>query len=300
MNDAHRTQAMPAAPSADPNRTVMGGPPPTDPNRTIMGAPSLNATQTIKSVQCPVCKAFNPPGIAFCVDCGLIFEMSLDGDAFGAPAVQLPVLLESTGREHQLRMGVQVLGRQGDISLEDTRVSRRHAQIKMDSGGVFLEDIGSTNGTSLNGSRLNSGESRPVSSGDKISLGGLELTFSMPGEANKTLAALGGRTTAMDAQPTVGKSVATLIFEGCELDLRPGRHTLGRRAENDLVISNPYVSGKHGEVEVSEVGVFITDIGSTNGTFINEARLSQGQRAQIHPGDNLRLGSLEVEVRFGA
>ncbi len=300
MNDAHRTQAMPAAPTTDPNRTMMGAPPSMDPNRTIMGAPSLNATQTIKPVQCPVCKAFNPPGIAFCVDCGLIFEMSLDGDAFGAPAVQLPVILDASGREHQLRMGVQVLGRQGDISFEDTRISRRHAQIKMDSGGVFLEDIGSTNGTSLNGSRLGAGESRPLTSGDKISLGGFEVTFSMPGEANKTLAALGGRTTAMDAQPTIGKPVATLAFEGGILELRPGRHTLGRRAENDLVISNPYVSGRHGEVEVSESGVFITDIGSTNGTFVNEARLNEGQRAQLHPGDSLRLGSLEVEVRFAS
>ena len=70
MNDPNKTQ-MGTAPVLDPNRTQMGSV--VDPNRTIMGGgPSLNATQTIKPVQCPVCKTFNPVGVAWCVDCGLI------------------------------------------------------------------------------------------------------------------------------------------------------------------------------------------------------------------------------------
>src|SRR5512146_2711594 len=113
MQDPNRTQ-LGAPPSNDPNRTVMTAAPTADPNKTMMGtAPSLNTTVTIKPVQCPVCKSFNPPGMMFCNDCGLIFEMALDGDAFGAPAVQLPVLVEPTGREHQLRPGGNVIGRAG-------------------------------------------------------------------------------------------------------------------------------------------------------------------------------------------
>ena len=294
--DVNRTQAMPGPPAVDPNRTQMGAPPAFDPNRTMMGAPNLNATQTIKPIQCPVCKTFNPAGMAFCVDCGLIFEKALDGDVFGAPAVQLPVLLDPSGREHQLRPGIQTIGRQGDIALEDTRISRRHAQITMDTNGIVLEDLGSTNGTKVNGA-VASGRTE-LKTGDRISLGGFELTFSLPGEANKTLAAMGGRTTSIEAQPTIGKTVATLLYDGQETPLRPGRHIFGRRAENAVVIANPYVSGRHGELEITEAGIFITDTGSTNGTFINDARLATGQRAQIHNGDRLRLGSLEVGVRF--
>src|SRR5687767_3849861 len=120
MSDANRTQLL----STDPNRTQMGTAPTLDPNRTMMGtAPSLNATQTIKPVQCPVCKSFNPAGVMFCVDCGLIFDRSLPDDAFGAPTVQLPMLVEETGREHPLRPGTTVIGREGDISLPDAKVS---------------------------------------------------------------------------------------------------------------------------------------------------------------------------------
>jgi len=156
--------------------------------------------------------------------------------------------------------------------------------------------LGSTNGTKVNGTKVEG--KTALKTGDKVSLGGFELTFSMPGESNKTLAAMGGRTTSIDAQPTIGQTVATLVYDGQEVALRPGRHVFGRRADNPVVIANPYVSGKHGEFDVSEAGVFIMDTGSTNGTFINEARLAVNQRAQIHNGDQLRLGSLEVEVRF--
>ena len=95
---------MAPAPSVDPNRTVMGT------------APSLNATQTIKPVQCPICKTFNPAGMMFCIECGLIFDRALPDDAFGAPVVRLPVLVEaSSGREHPVRRGVNIVGREGDV-----------------------------------------------------------------------------------------------------------------------------------------------------------------------------------------
>src|SRR5438045_1242426 len=138
-----------------PNRTQLGAPPTLDPNRTVMGmAPTLNATITIKPVQCPVCKAFNPAGMMFCVDCGLIFDRALPDDAFGAPAVQVPQLVEQSGREHPLRPGLNVIGREGDVMLVDGKVSRRHAQITMTDGRLVLEDLGSTNGTKVNGTAI--------------------------------------------------------------------------------------------------------------------------------------------------
>lgn len=299
MADDGRTQAMPAAPHADPNQTMMGSPPAADPNRTIMGtAPSLNVTTTIVPVQCPVCKTNNPPGLAFCSECGLIFEMSLDGDAFGAPAVQLPVLLDSGGREHPVRPGVTVLGRQGDIMVEDGSVSRRHAQIASTDGKIVIEDLGSTNGTKVNGDALAAGEKRELQTGDTVTLGSADLTFSLPGEANKTMMAMGGRTTNMSAAPTVDDSIAWLVVDGEEIALRKGTHSLGRRDTNDLVIADPYVSGQHGTVEVTETEVWITDNGSTNGTWVNDARLPEGLKTKLSPGDALRLGQKGVDVRW--
>lgn len=261
-------------------------------------APSLNTTVTIKPVQCPVCKAFNPPGLMFCNDCGLIFEMALDGDAFGAPAVQLPVLVESTGREHQLRPGVNVIGRSGDVVVDDTRVSRRHCQVSLENGALMVEDLGSTNGTTLSGQKLGQGEKRSLNNGEKLSLGGFELTLSLPGEGNKTLQALSGRTAAISVVPTVDESVAWLVLSDKEVPLAIGSYTFGRRDSNDIVISDPYVSGTHGRVDVTDDGVYLTDTGSTNGTVLNEAKLSPQMKTKLSKEDVVRLGSVEVRVRF--
>jgi hypothetical protein len=61
-----------------------------------------------------------------------------------------------------------------DIILEDTRVSRHHAQLSYRNRRFWLTDLGSTNGTFVNGERINEASLR---SGDACSLGGLELVF---------------------------------------------------------------------------------------------------------------------------
>lgn len=281
----------------DPNKTQLGTPM-VDPNRTIMGgSPTFEATVTIKPVQCPVCKSFNPAGLIFCNECGLIFEMALDGDAFGAPTVQLPVLV-CGGREYQLGPGTTVIGRQGDISIEDTRVSRRHAEISFDESGVFVSDLGSTNGTTVGNSRIAQGERASLVNGESVSFGGVEMVLSLPGEINKTLAGLGGKTSSLSVPPTLSDTVAWLTFGDEEISLKVGTFTFGRKEGNDVVVPDPYVSGKHGEIEVTSDAVYVKDIGSTNGTVVNDAKLSAGQKTQIGSNDVIRLGQLELRLRF--
>jgi Protein of unknown function (DUF3662)/FHA domain len=65
-------------------------------------------------------------------------------------------------------------GLNNDIILEDGRVSRNHAQIRYRSRRFWVADLGTTNGTFLNGERITE---RALRTGDIISLGGLELTF---------------------------------------------------------------------------------------------------------------------------
>ncbi len=284
MSDQNKTQMIGGAPTVDPNKTVMGA------------APSINTTVTIKPVQCPVCKAFNPPGLMFCSDCGLIFEKALDGDAFGAPTVRLPCLVDQNGREHQLRPGPNVVGRQGDVLIEDTRVSRRHAQVILDGQSASVEDLGSTNGTKVNGNKV---EARAnVNPGDVLSFGGYEMTFSTPGETNKTQQALSGRTAAISVPPTVNNAVAWLMVDDEEHPLSPGSHTFGRRTDNAIVVSDPYVSGKHGVFEVDDTGVYLTDTGSTNGTVLNDAKITANQRTQLQKEDVIKLGEKTLRIKF--
>jgi hypothetical protein len=70
-----------------------------------------------------------------------------------------------------------VLGRSAECSLQlpAASASRRHACVAWRDGAVVLRDLGSTNGTFLNGARVSS--ETPLRSGDKIRIGGLEILF---------------------------------------------------------------------------------------------------------------------------
>jgi hypothetical protein len=65
-------------------------------------------------------------------------------------------------------------GLNNDIILEDTRVSRNHAQLRYRAKRFWVTDLGSTNGTYVNGEQI---EERTLADEDIVSLGGLELTF---------------------------------------------------------------------------------------------------------------------------
>lgn len=294
MNDIQRTESL----AADLNRTQLGAPPSIDPNRTIMGtAPSLNATVTIKPVQCPVCKTFNPAGIMFCVECGLIFDRALPEDAFGAPAVQFPCLVEQSGREHPIRPGTNMIGREGDVMIADPRVSRRHAQIVSSADGMTIEDLGSTNGSHLNGEALAQGAPQPLNSGDKVSFGGVELVLSTPGYAGSTQVVPSNKTAAIEA-PRLDPPAAFLVGNDMHLPLKKGPNNFGRKSDNDVQIVDPYVSGRHGIIDVADDGVFLTDTGSTNGTLVNDAKLAANQRTKINAEDEIRLGGIVLKVQL--
>lgn len=287
----------------DPNRTMLGGAPVLDPNKTMMGgAPSLNATQTIKPTQCPVCKTFNPTGVMFCIECGLIFDRALPADAFGAPAVQLPTLIDASGREHPIRPGANVIGREGDILINDGRSSRRHAQITNENGGLYLSDLGSTNGTKVDKQPVAQGERRVLTGGETLSFGGVEMKLSMPGQAggNTTQVFGSNKTAAMAAAPVKEVPPAFLVGEGKEYPLKKGINTFGRKSENDISIAEAFVSGRHGTIEITDQGLFITDTGSTNGTLLNDAKLAPNIRTTLTPEDVIKLGSLEFMVKIQA
>lgn len=273
----------------------MGGPL-GDPSRTVMGGQAVDRTVTIKPVQCPVCKTMNAPGQWFCVECGLIFGKELDGDAFGAPAIQLPTLVDSTGRTYVLRPGRQTVGRAGDILIEDNRVSRVHAAVALDGETVIVEDMDSTNGTQVAGEALPPRAPIPLPPGGTLSLGGFELRLVMPDEAAKTNMPVGGQTVAMTAAPGQVEAVARLVIGESEFEVMLGKFTMGRRDSNDIVVPDGFASGSHGLLEADETGIYYTDTGSTNGSAVNGTRLEPNVRTKLEPGDTLRLGNTDLRL----
>jgi pSer/pThr/pTyr-binding forkhead associated (FHA) protein len=69
--------------------------------------------------------------------------------------------------------------------------------------------------------------------------------------------------------------------------------TLGRGAQNDLTLeSDDFASARHATIEPRRDGVWIEDVGSTNGTYVNGARVSKPRR--LAAGDVIRVGSTDL------
>lgn len=68
--------------------------------------------------------------------------------------------------------------------------------------------------------------------------------------------------------------------------------TFGRGLENDVVLDSLTVSREHARLERTD-GLFLEDLGSRNGTFVNGQRV---QRARVGPGDRIRLGATELHI----
>ncbi len=81
---------------------------------------------------------------------------------------------------------------------------------------------------------------------------------------------------------------------GMPFDLEPGTYVMGRAPECRLHLDNPGISRRHAELQVTESTVTIVDLGSSNGTFVNETRVAAP--LQLKGGDMVRLGV--VVLRF--
>jgi hypothetical protein len=89
-------------------------------------------------------------------------------------------LVANDGRTYPLSIGSTVIGRgdQANMRLPDVGISRRHARLDFDGSQVVLTDLGSTNGTMVNGQRVSAVALNP---GDMIQLGTTTLTFRVDG-----------------------------------------------------------------------------------------------------------------------
>src|SRR5437763_489368 len=192
-------------------RTIVSPPPDLpDADRTQV-AWALDADRTQAALagthevgaECPVCHTSNPPGDRWCQDCGFLLSSqapeTLEMSAASGPRLVLD------GREFELRQGENSIGRVGaDVLLPDPTVSRHHATLTIDESGGWIEDVGSTNGTSLNGAPLPAGTRRPIKDADTLKLGSVTVMLMWPDGPAGTAA-----TEAGEALPDLHPEDAT-------------------------------------------------------------------------------------------
>jgi hypothetical protein len=95
-------------------------------------------------------------------------------------------LVADDGRYYPLGVGATVIGRgdQATIRLADVGASRQHARLDYDGSQIVLTDLGSANGTLVNGRRVPTAV--PLNPGDEVVIGGTRLTFRTDGVAEAT------------------------------------------------------------------------------------------------------------------
>ncbi len=85
------------------------------------------------------------------------------------------------------------------------------------------------------------------------------------------------------------------LEEGEDYELNSTQLTIGRGHQNDIAIStDEYASARHARFEPRQDGVWVQDLGSTNGTYLNGTRLEHPRR--LTQGDIVRVG--ETDLRF--
>lgn len=78
----------------------------------------------------------------------------------------------------------------------------------------------------------------------------------------------------------------------------PGRTLFGRGDESHVCIPDDQVSRLHAQIELTPDGYLLTDLGSTNGTYLNDKRLEQP--ALLHDGDSIAIGPARFLVLAAA
>jgi len=86
-----------------------------------------------------------------------------------------------------------------------------------------------------------------------------------------------------------------VLSAGHEYELNSSALTVGRGGQNDVSIEgDEFASARHVRVEPRRDGVWVSDLGSTNGTFVNGVRIDRPRK--LAQGDVVRVG--ETELRF--
>jgi pSer/pThr/pTyr-binding forkhead associated (FHA) protein/NADPH-dependent 2,4-dienoyl-CoA reductase/sulfur reductase-like enzyme len=199
-----------------------------------------------------------------------------------------------------------------DVTIADLTVSRRHAELRLDGDQWRISDLGSTNGTTVAGQPVERGAWVTVSVGDEIRLGNIAVILSdrqsAPSAVRDAPAIDSGdvgpseRTAVIPGPPKAEEPQVTALLvisgpsQGREVPLPDLPLVIGREDAGDVLgLGDGYISSRHLSIDRGEAGgIEVTDLGSTNGTWIGEERLAPDTPKRISRGDKLRLGPITI------
>ncbi len=168
--------------------------------------------------------------------------------------------------------------KQANVIIDNDRVSRNHLQlIYNEDGKLFVTDLGSSNGTFLNGHQIKAGEDSKLKSKDTLQLAGVNGILIV---VEKVKSEFKTKTlTDIKDQLKVKRSV-----------------TIGRNNDCDIIIESASVSRYHAVIEKSINDTYVLkDLGSRNGTFLNGNKIKDS--VLITVSDKIYVGRHQLSIQ---
>lgn len=195
-----------------------------------------------------------------------------------------------------------------DITIPSPIVSRRHARLMRDGDAYMIEDLGSSNGTFVNGQRVS--ERRLLRSGDQVRFGqAILLDYSAPQEEQGTVVSKTPNPSSGVLKTQIEQSidfenlkaappklVVTVAGESSQTySLTRPVITVGRGQDNDIVIPSPIVSSQHARLDRMNGGYVLEMLPQAKNPVLVEGRPLEGGHV-LHHGDILRIGGQDPGV----
>ncbi|MBE0690165.1 MAG: FHA domain-containing protein [Anaerolineae bacterium] len=185
-----------------------------------------------------------------------------------------------------------------DIAVKEQRVSRQHAVINYRDGIFVISDLGSANGVYINDVKIE--QPFPLAAGDVIRLLVPELRF----ESAHVDAGQVDNTTLITAPINTGKGMLTISTgpqDGHHFYLIRNRITIGRAtstADWEICLQDSSGSRPHAVLELVDNVWVLRELGSGNGTRVNDAPITEKGRA-LRDGDVISFGNTVAVFRVG-
>lgn len=181
-----------------------------------------------------------------------------------------------------------------DLVLADEKASRRHARLELDVDGHFtLYDLDTTNGTRVNGQRVDNTQMR---SGDEILIGATRLVFTQEGEEGRAKREEGRETPQHSTLSTQHSSPRLVLMDGerdVEAYVLASETVIGRGVTNDIVLNERSVATRH--VQLKRGTPFTLDVlDAEHMTLLNGSQLRPGEQRALQSGDRISLGALTL------
>ena len=188
--------------------------------------------------------------------------------------------------EHEVA-GEMIVGRSAsaDLQIQDDEISSRHVVLRPSGERLEVEDLNSTNGTTLDGElKLTPGEPVPFSRGQKLGLGRavIEIVGTAAEDEPEGFADDDGRTVVVGGAAAQSRLLDIARFKGADphlvisadherrtVELQEMEVTVGRDADVAQVqIRHQSVSGRHALIKFENGRFQVRDVDSSNGTFV--------------------------------